>query len=92
MFIGLFGSDIRVKLSPTDQQRVRAVGGGDYGPAERPMGGYVSLPASAEPQQMSGWVASALAFVSNHPPSSPRLARLGTAEGAAAVLAQPATG
>jgi hypothetical protein len=56
------------------------------------MGGDVSLPASAEPQQMSEWVVSALPFVSNLPPRSPRLATLSTAEGAAADLAQSATG
>ena len=52
MFMGLFGSDIGVKLSPTDQGRVRQAGGGDFGPAERPMGGYVSLPASADREQI----------------------------------------
>ena len=51
MFMGLFGSDIGVKLSPTDQEPLRQAGGGDFGPAERPMGGYVSLPASADREQ-----------------------------------------
>jgi TfoX/Sxy family transcriptional regulator of competence genes len=68
MFMGLFGSDIGVKLSPADQESVRAAGGGDYGPAERPMGGYVSLPTSAGREQMSEWVASALTYVASMPP------------------------
>jgi TfoX/Sxy family transcriptional regulator of competence genes len=68
MFMGLFGSDIGVKLSPADQESVRAAGGGDYGPAERPMGGFVSLPASAEPGQLQGWIGAALAYVASLPP------------------------
>ena len=72
MFMGLFGSDIGVKLSPTDQEPVRHAGGGDFGPAERPMGGYVSLPASADRQQLSDWVGSALAYVAALPPKKPK--------------------
>ena len=72
MFMGLFGSDIGVKLSPADQQPVREAGGGDFGPAERPMGGYVSLPPSAEPEQASKWIASALAYVATLPPKKPK--------------------
>ena len=72
MFMGLFGSDIGVKLSPADQEPVRQAGGGDFGPAERPMGGYVSLPASTDREQASEWVASALAYVATLPPKRPK--------------------
>ena len=72
MFMGLFGSDIGVKLSPADQEPVREAGGGDFGPAERPMGGYVSLPPSAGPEQTSKWIASALAYVATLPPKKPK--------------------
>ena len=72
MFMGLFGSDIGVKLSPADQQPVREAGGGDFGPAERPMGGYVSLPASAGPEEAREWIASALAYVASLPPKRPK--------------------
>ncbi len=75
MFMGLFGSDIGVKLSPADQESVRAAGGGDFGPAERPMGGYVSLPASAEPEQTSEWIAAALTHVAAFPPKKPKAAK-----------------
>ena len=45
MFMGLFGSDIGVKLPPADQEELLAKpGAGPFGPAERPMGGYVTLP------------------------------------------------
>jgi TfoX/Sxy family transcriptional regulator of competence genes len=72
MFMGLFGSDIGLKLSPADQQLVRAAGGGDYGPAERPMGGFVSLPASAQPEQLNEWIAAALGYVGRMPPKQPK--------------------
>ena len=75
MFMGLFGSDIGVKLSPADQESVRAAGGGDFGPAERPMGGYVSLPAMAEPGQTSEWIATALSYVAALPPKKPKAAK-----------------
>ena len=72
MFMGLFGSDIGVKLSPADQDAVRAAGGGDFGPAERPMGGYVSLPGSAAPGQLSAWIAAALGYVGSLPAKQPK--------------------
>ena len=72
MFMGLFGSDIGLKLSPADQESVRAAGGGDYGPAERPMGGFVSLPTSAQPEQLNGWIAAALAYVGSMPAKQPK--------------------
>lgn len=47
MFMGLFGADVGVRLAPEDAAELRAVeGAGPFGPAERPMGGYVALPAS----------------------------------------------
>ena len=72
MFMGLFGSDIGLKLSPADQESLRAAGGGDYGPAERPMGGFVSLPASAQPEQLNEWIAAALTYVGSMPAKQPK--------------------
>jgi TfoX/Sxy family transcriptional regulator of competence genes len=68
MFMGLFGSDIGVKLSPADQELLREAGGGSFGPEEHPMGGYVSLPEAAAPGQIAEWTASALAYVAGMPP------------------------
>jgi hypothetical protein len=65
MFMGLFGSAVGVKLSATDAAILREVdGAGPFGPAERPMGGYVSLPASllGSPEGMA-WVGRALEHV-----------------------------
>lgn len=72
MFMGLFGSDIGVKLSPADAQRAREAGGGPFGPAERPMGGYISLPASATSEQIGDWIDLALDYVAGLPPKRPK--------------------
>src|SRR5581483_4006572 len=45
MYAGLFGSAVGVKLAgPDAAELVRGRGHRPYGPAERPMGGYLSLP------------------------------------------------
>lgn len=45
MFMGLFGSDVGVRLEPGDLEALAAVDGvGPFGPAERPMGAYLSMP------------------------------------------------
>ncbi len=44
-FAGLFGSAVGVRLAGPDAAELSAVEGtGPFGPAERPMGGYLSLP------------------------------------------------
>jgi TfoX/Sxy family transcriptional regulator of competence genes len=72
MFMGLYGSDIGVKLSSADQQSVRAAGGGPFGPAERPMSGYVALPQATTPDEAAKWVESALSYVADLPPKQPK--------------------
>ncbi len=63
MFMGLFGADVGLKLDEVDRERLTAQGGGPFGPAERPMGGYVTLPAAWSPNQAQEWVATSLATV-----------------------------
>ena len=47
MFLGLFGADVGVKLAPADgDELAKAEGAGPFGPTERPMGGYLTLPRS----------------------------------------------
>src|SRR5437764_15256202 len=47
MFAGLFGPDVGVRLAEADgAELAREPGAGPFGPAERPMGGYVSLPGA----------------------------------------------
>jgi hypothetical protein len=74
MFMGLFGSDIGVKLAPDDQAALRAVdGAGPFGPPERPMGGYVTLPPTLiGTPDGDRWTTAALAHVGALPPKRPR--------------------
>jgi TfoX/Sxy family transcriptional regulator of competence genes len=45
MFAGLFGSAVGVRLAEPDARELTAIdGSGPFGPAERPMSGYLSLP------------------------------------------------
>ena len=71
MFAGLFGSSVGVKLGDADRAELAAVAGsGPFGPEERPMGGYLSLPAAwrDSTELAAEWVARALSHVSTLPP------------------------
>ena len=70
MFMGLFGADIGVKLTPADGARLGAIdGAGPFGPAERPMGGYVTMPPSlVGTAEGARWVTRALDHVRELPP------------------------
>ncbi len=72
MFMGLFGADIGVKLAPEDAATLAALdGAGSYGPAERPMGGYVTLPpALVGTPDGDRWARRALEFVRAMPPKA----------------------
>ena len=74
MFMGLFGSDIGLKLEPADAAALGSVeGAGPFGPAERPMGGYVSIPpALLGTANGSDWIERALGYVATFPPKKPR--------------------
>ncbi len=80
MFAGLFGAAIGVRLAESDHAELAAVNGsGPFGPAERPMGGYLSLPHAwrDSPELAVGWVSRALTFVSAMPakPAKPKPAK-----------------
>jgi hypothetical protein len=76
MFMGLFGSDVGVKLSDPERERLlREPGAGPFGPTERPMGGYVTLPPTCSIRQANKWVEAALAHVSSLPPKKPNKAK-----------------
>ena len=71
MFAGLFGAAVGVRLADADRDELEAVDGtGPFGPAERPMGGYLSLPASwrDDPGRSADWVGRALTHVAAMPP------------------------
>jgi len=69
MFAGLFGTDVGVKLDEDARAELAAVeGSGPFGPAERPMSGYLSLPASYDDAEASAWVDRAREYVATFPP------------------------
>jgi TfoX/Sxy family transcriptional regulator of competence genes len=72
MFMGLFGPDIGLKLPDTQADRLRDSGGGPFGPAERPMAGYVSLPAAITDPEATSLIAESLSYVGALPPKAPR--------------------
>jgi len=79
MFMGLFGADVGVKLADADRERLLAEGGGPFGPEERPMGGYVTLPSTAGPRVLAGWVHRAFEYVAALPPRAPKAPRTSNA-------------
>jgi TfoX/Sxy family transcriptional regulator of competence genes len=72
MFAGLFGSAIGVRLvQESSLAELAAVDGtGPFGPAERPMGGYLALPPAwaGTPDRAVRWIERALAEVGTLPP------------------------
>ncbi|HEY3902281.1 MAG TPA: TfoX/Sxy family protein [Streptosporangiaceae bacterium] len=73
MFAGLFGPAVGVRLAEADSAELAGVeGAGPFGPAERPMGGYVSLPPQwrESPGLAADWVGKALRHVSTMPPKA----------------------
>jgi TfoX/Sxy family transcriptional regulator of competence genes len=71
MFAGLFGPSVGVRLAEADRAELASLdGSGPFGPAERPMGGYLSLPLAwrESPELAADWVTRALEFVSAMPP------------------------
>src|SRR5262245_23750687 len=71
MFAGLFGPAVGVRLSEVDRAELSAIAGsGPFGPHERPMGGYLSLPASWRdtPDVAKGWIVRAHSYVATLPP------------------------
>ena len=73
MFAGLFGSTVGVRVDDADRLSLQAIeGSGPFGPAERPMSGYVGLPSSwhDDPEQAVTWVEKAFSFVASLPPKA----------------------
>jgi TfoX/Sxy family transcriptional regulator of competence genes len=71
MFAGLFGAAVGVRVDEAASKELAAIdGSGPFGPAERPMGGYTSLPLAwrATPDLAARWLERALAHVSSLPP------------------------
>jgi TfoX N-terminal domain len=73
MFMGLFGSDVGVKLPPDQSAGLLAEpGAGPFGPAERPMGGYVTLPGTWTADAAGPWIEKSMTYVAALPPKTPK--------------------
>jgi TfoX/Sxy family transcriptional regulator of competence genes len=69
MFMGLFGSDVGLKLPADDRDELLAQpGAGPFGPAERPMSGYVTIPAGWASADAGPWIERALTAAAALPP------------------------
>ncbi len=76
MFMGLFGADIGIKLPEAERTELLGQPGtGPFGPEERPMGGYVTLPATWEAEDAAPWIDRALAHAATLPPKTPKTGR-----------------
>ena len=86
MFMGLFGDTVGVKLDKADVAKLLAIeGAGPFGPAERPMGGYVSMPPAwrASPAKAKKWIATAVEHVATLPPKTKAVKKAGAKKAAA---------
>jgi TfoX/Sxy family transcriptional regulator of competence genes len=72
MFMGLFGADVGVKLAEPDQQKLVEAGGSPFGPKERPMSGYVTLPVAFTRAKARPWIAKSLDHVGALPKKKPK--------------------
>ncbi len=69
MFAGLFAPAVGVKLADDAMAELAAVpGSGPFGPAERPMGGYLALPEDMPDDEARAWVDRAREHVATLPP------------------------
>ena len=79
MFMGLFGSAIGIKIPEPDRSKLAAIdGAGPFGPAERPMGGYVSLPSDWTKRKAASWIKKAHGAAAELPPKERRKKTAGT--------------
>lgn len=71
MFAGLFGSEIGLRLSDSDREVLSGTAGaGRFGPPERPMKEYVTVPAAwrqAAHVELQSWANKALKHVATFP-------------------------
>lgn len=69
MFAGLFGDDVGVKLDAAGLAELAALpGSGPFGPEQRPMGGYLSVPADLPDPEKAAWLLRAHDYVASLPP------------------------
>ena len=72
MFMGLFGPAVGLRLPDADGRELLTIeGAGHFGPEDRPMKEYASLPRSwrEQPGETEAWVTRALDHTATFPPS-----------------------
>ncbi|MEO8477889.1 MAG: TfoX/Sxy family protein [Actinomycetota bacterium] len=69
MFMGVFGTDVMVRLEPEDREALLDEGGHPFAPMGREMKEYVLVPGAwrDEPDRVRAWVARSLDFVEELP-------------------------
>lgn len=80
MFMGVFGSDLFLRLPEVDREAITEEGGGPFEPMPgRPMRDYVMLPAAwrDDPDRLRDWVARSLDHAEELPPKEPKPGRKG---------------
>jgi TfoX/Sxy family transcriptional regulator of competence genes len=71
MYAGLFGPSVGVKASPEDLAELAGIEGSrPFGPAERPMGGWLSLPDSFSDDEAMSWIERAREHIATLPPKA----------------------
>jgi hypothetical protein len=70
MFMGLFASELFVRLSATDEAQVTAIGGGPLEPLPgKPMRGYITIPGWRDDEVgVRAWGVKALDYTMTLPP------------------------
>jgi hypothetical protein len=63
------------KPTPNARALFDSLGGQAFGPAERPMSGYVSLPTNFTTATAAAWVDKSIAYVGRLPPKAPKQAK-----------------
>jgi TfoX/Sxy family transcriptional regulator of competence genes len=81
MFMGLLGADIGIRLAAPHRERLLAEpGSAPFGPSERPMRDYVTLPADWSLAEAGPWIELAFSDAAALPPkqAKPRAAKKAT--------------
>jgi TfoX/Sxy family transcriptional regulator of competence genes len=75
MCAGLFGPHVGLRLDEENRELLGSeTGAGPFGPPDRPMKEYISMPLSwrSDPEQCEAWIETAIAYTSSLQPKKKR--------------------